>query len=149
VCSFPLRLIGIVVCLAWNTPLKHVTHHHHAKHALILFHYLIVQARLEPHVLFPEANGTFTHGLTVWCLWDLNPRSSFSIHDFVTCSCHICIMYMLSHLCNSYHHMIFVFFSTWHEFLSYHKAHKNITQSTFSYPYLKPINHHQSISQHI
>jgi hypothetical protein len=124
ICSFPLRLIGILIRLAWNTSLKHVTHHHHAMHALVLFRGFIVLAGLEPQVLFLDASGNLIHGLTPWCLWELNPRSSFNVHDFVTCSCHICVMYMLSHLCNSYHHMLFIFFSTCHEFLFHHKLIK-------------------------
>jgi hypothetical protein len=87
ICSFPLKLIGILVCLAWNTSLKYVTHYHHAMHALVSFRDFIVLAGLEPQVLFLDASGTLTHGLTPWCMWDLNPSSSFGVHDFVTCSC--------------------------------------------------------------
>jgi hypothetical protein len=36
ICFVPFKLICILIRLAWNTLLKHVTHHH-AMHALILF----------------------------------------------------------------------------------------------------------------
>jgi hypothetical protein len=36
ICSVPFKLICILIHLAWNTLLKHVTHHH-AMHALVMF----------------------------------------------------------------------------------------------------------------
>jgi hypothetical protein len=125
ICYVPFKLICILIRLAWNTLLKHVTPSCYARSCSVSC--FLVPARLRPQDLFLMPCDWIPTGLTLalpMCLSTRVFRSTFIILYMLVLPHHLCSVYMLPHLYNSYHSMLFLNCSSQHEFLTSHKAHK-------------------------
>jgi hypothetical protein len=81
--------ICILICLAWNSFLKHATHHHHAIYALGLFSRFLCLQDFNLKTCF-WCHKLQLIGLTLAMLGRLQPLDlTFGVHDFIIDECQI------------------------------------------------------------